>query len=51
MKSKPAENIEGLGRIFEALCRQVEGMTARQKEELLAELYDYYLQKTPRRVN
>jgi hypothetical protein len=51
MKAKPAEDVEALGQIFEALCKQVEGMTARQKEELLAELYDYYLQKSPRWLN
>ena len=51
MKSKPAENIEALGQIVEALCKQIEGMTARQKEQLLAELYDYYLEKPPRWLN
>jgi hypothetical protein len=51
MKSKPAENIEALGQIVEALCKQVEGMTAHQKEQLLAELYDYYLEKPPRWLN
>ena len=51
MKSKPAENIEALGKIVEELCKQVERMTAHQKEELLAELYDYYLDKPPRWLN
>jgi hypothetical protein len=42
MKTKPAENIQTLSELVEALCKQVEGMTASQKEELRAELSEYY---------
>ena len=52
MKSKPVEQIEALSEIIEALCKQVEGMTTRQKEELRAKLHEYYEpQEFPRWLN
>ena len=51
MKSKPVEDIQALGQIVEVLFKQIEGMTTRQKEELLAELYAHYLDKSPRWLN
>ena len=52
MKSKPVETIETLSELVEALCKQVEGMTPRQKEELRAELSEYFCSEpSPRWLN
>jgi hypothetical protein len=47
MKSKPVEKIEALSELVETLCKQVQGMTARQKDELRAELAEYYESPKP----